>query len=120
MIRIPLVLLVQLARFLHHCWKEFESLDSTNPRITLQSFVRSHFIHKLAVICVVKINKELFSVEEDKTMDDVTLEDLADELPDTQPRYVILSYKYETTEGRVSYPLVFLYWTPSGILLQPS
>ncbi|KAI9032158.1 hypothetical protein DFJ74DRAFT_701789 [Hyaloraphidium curvatum] len=53
---------------------------------------------------VVKIDK--LQIIEDKVLDPTTWEDLQDELPDTQPRYVVVSFERTSTDGRVSYPLV--------------
>lgn len=44
------------------------------------------------------------------------LEDLEEALPETSPRYVILSYEYKQSDGRVSYPLMFIYYSPIGRL----
>ena len=30
------------------------------------------------------------------------------------PSYVVLSYKYEQKDGRISYPLLFIYYSPDG------
>lgn len=61
---------------------------------------------------IVKVDKDEFIFQEDAVMENMSLEDLADELPDHQPRYVILSYEYKHDDGRVSYPLIFFYWSP--------
>lgn len=54
-------------------------------------------------------------IEEDEAFDnDISVEDLAEELPDTSPRYVVYSYKYTHKDGRVSYPLIFIYYCPSS------
>ncbi|KAJ2744225.1 hypothetical protein GGI20_003124 [Coemansia sp. BCRC 34301] len=43
---------------------------------------------------------------------DTTMEDLVDELPDNAPRYLVLSYRFEHQDKRVSYPLVLIYYCP--------
>ncbi|KAJ1655324.1 hypothetical protein GGF44_002968 [Coemansia sp. RSA 1694] len=48
----------------------------------------------------------------DEQFKDTTLEDLVDELPDNAPRYLVLSYRYEHQDKRVSYPLVLVYYCP--------
>ena len=45
---------------------------------------------------------------------DISIEDLAAELPAHQPRYVAYSYCYKHTDGRVSYPLIFIFISPTG------
>mmetsp|Transcript_13754 Transcript_13754/g.39127 ORF Transcript_13754/g.39127 Transcript_13754/m.39127 type:complete len:141 (+) Transcript_13754:40-462(+) len=64
---------------------------------------------------VFKINKKDLTVELDETLDDVTMDDLAMEMPDTVPRFVVYSYKYTWDDGRVSYPLFMIFWCPPGI-----
>lgn len=44
--------------------------------------------------------------------------DLAEELPETSSRYVLLSYVFQHKDGRVSYPLVFIYWSPVTGMIQ--
>lgn len=43
---------------------------------------------------------------------DVTLDELQEILPGHQPRYVIYSCRMEHGDGRVSYPMSFIYITP--------
>ena len=45
---------------------------------------------------------------------DISLEDLAEQLPAHQPRYVAYSYCYTHDDGRVSYPLCFIFISPAG------
>lgn len=37
---------------------------------------------------------------------------LADSLPENSPRFVLLSHTLQHPDGRVSFPLVILYWAP--------
>lgn len=62
-----------------------------------------------ALVCV--IDKSSYEVKIDGEV--VTLmEELAEELPDNTPRYVILSYPIKLSDGRLKVPLVLLYWIP--------
>lgn len=69
---------------------------------------------------VMKIDKESRKVVEDvidedeQYMQDISLEDLAAELPAHQPRYIAYSYCYKHDDGRVSYPLCFIFISPQG------
>eukprot|EP00735_Rhodelphis_limneticus_P005657 TRINITY_DN1759_c0_g1::TRINITY_DN1759_c0_g1_i1::g.25264::m.25264 TRINITY_DN1759_c0_g1::TRINITY_DN1759_c0_g1_i1::g.25264 ORF type:complete len:171 (+),score=39.15,sp/Q5R6P6/GMFB_PONAB/32.54/6e-22,Cofilin_ADF/PF00241.15/4.5e-11,PGK/PF00162.14/0.048 TRINITY_DN1759_c0_g1_i1:52-513(+) len=46
---------------------------------------------------------------------DITFTDLCDEhVPETSPRYIIYSYKWVRDDGRVQYPMVFVYYNPEG------
>lgn len=48
-------------------------------------------------------------------MEDTSLEAIVDALPETTPRYLVLSYPWTHGDGRVSYPLIVLYYCPSGM-----
>ncbi|KAH6895046.1 hypothetical protein BKA70DRAFT_1246715 [Coprinopsis sp. MPI-PUGE-AT-0042] len=61
---------------------------------------------------VIKINKTTLSMEEVEQFEDITIEDLAEELPENSPRYVVLSYALEHKDGRKSSPLVLINWAP--------
>ena len=39
---------------------------------------------------------------------------MAAELPEFNPRYIAFSYCHTHDDGRVSYPLIFIYYCPSG------
>ncbi|KAK3816796.1 MAG: glia maturation factor gamma-like protein [Linnemannia elongata] len=66
-----------------------------------------------ALIC--KIDSKELMILEDHDEKNVLIEDLADLLPENTPRYVVLSYELKHDDGRQSYPLVFLYYSPSGV-----
>lgn len=63
---------------------------------------------------VIKINKAKLIMEEVEQFDNITIEELAEELPENSPRYVVLSYELEHKDGRKSFPLVLLNWAPSS------
>jgi hypothetical protein len=50
----------------------------------------------------------------DELLEDISVDDLRESLPSHQPRYVIYSYKMEHNDGRISYPMCFIYITPRG------
>jgi len=60
------------------------------------------------------VNKQKLILEEVEQFDDISPEELAEELPSQSPRFVLLSYKLEHNDGRLSYPLVVINWTPIG------
>ncbi|KAH9981323.1 glia maturation factor beta [Lactifluus volemus] len=62
---------------------------------------------------VVKINKQKLIMEQVETFDNISLEDLAEELPEASPRYVVLSYNLVHSDGRTSSPLVLINWAPA-------
>ncbi|XP_054652529.1 glia maturation factor beta [Dunckerocampus dactyliophorus] len=63
---------------------------------------------------VMKIDKDKHLVILDEEHEDISPDDLKDELPERQPRFVIYSYKYHHDDGRVSYPLCFIFSSPVG------
>ncbi|XP_032818610.2 glia maturation factor beta-like [Petromyzon marinus] len=63
---------------------------------------------------IMKIDKERRLVVLDEEHEDITPEDLREELPERQPRYLLYSYKYQHDDGRVSYPLCFIFISPQG------
>ncbi|KTF99282.1 hypothetical protein cypCar_00029822 [Cyprinus carpio] len=72
-----------------------------------------------AIIMKIDKDKQLVILEEEH--EDISPEDLKNELPERQPRYPSLkqnslfySYKYQHDDGRVSYPLCFIFSSPVG------
>ncbi|XP_065178808.1 glia maturation factor gamma-like [Sycon ciliatum] len=63
---------------------------------------------------VMKVDKAALLVKVDEEYDDIPLDELAEELPTSQPRFVVYSYKYEHKDGRLSYPLCFIFYSPEG------
>lgn len=53
-------------------------------------------------------------MEEVEQFDDISIEDLAEELPENSPRYVVLSYELKHSDGRRSFPLVLINWAPTS------
>jgi hypothetical protein len=61
---------------------------------------------------VIKINKQKLTMQEDELYDNISIEDLASELPENSPRYIVLSYELNHRDGRKSFPLVLINWAP--------
>ncbi|VDN60601.1 unnamed protein product [Dracunculus medinensis] len=49
------------------------------------------------------------------TFQDCTIEEICDELPSQQPRFILISFEYNHTDGRVSLPLCFVFYTPDDL-----
>ena len=43
------------------------------------------------------------------------MEDVAEDLEESNPRFVVYSYKWERTDGRVQFPLILIYYTPEAV-----
>ncbi|MBN3271163.1 GMFB factor, partial [Polyodon spathula] len=69
---------------------------------------------------IMKIDKDKQLVILDEEYEDISPDDLKDELPERQPRYPLNKkclcavYKYQHDDGRVSYPLCFIFSSPVG------
>lgn len=51
-------------------------------------------------------------------VDDViegSIEDIAQNLPESVPRYIAYNYRWAHADGRISYPLMFIFYCPKGI-----
>ncbi|KAI9251850.1 hypothetical protein BDA99DRAFT_563542 [Phascolomyces articulosus] len=62
---------------------------------------------------VLQIDRKQLKIVEDEVYDNISIEDLVEELPENSPRYIVLSYELIHSDGRKNFPLVFIYWTPS-------
>lgn len=63
---------------------------------------------------IMKIDKEKQEVVLEEEFEDISPEELKDELPERQPRFIVYSYKYVHDDNRVSYPLCFIFSSPVG------
>ncbi|KZZ89490.1 Glia maturation factor beta [Ascosphaera apis ARSEF 7405] len=59
------------------------------------------------------IDRDTKEVRSDDTIYS-NMEDLADDLPDSSPRFIILSHPLTLPSGRLSVPYVMLYWLPEN------
>lgn len=59
------------------------------------------------------INKSNLEILQDGTTTSTSLQDIADDLPDNSPRYVLLSYPMTLSSGRISVPYVMVYYMPA-------
>ncbi|XP_037632423.1 glia maturation factor gamma [Sebastes umbrosus] len=65
-----------------------------------------------AILIKIDMEKQLVILE--KELQDISLDELREELPERQPRFIVYSYKYSHDDGRVSYPLCFIFSSPAG------
>ncbi|KAB0395487.1 hypothetical protein E2I00_005595, partial [Balaenoptera physalus] len=61
---------------------------------------------------IMKIDKDKRLVVLDEELEGISPDELKDELPERQPRYPFLIYQHD--DGRVSYPLCFIFSSPVG------
>lgn len=65
-------------------------------------------------VLVMKVASQTSRVEVESINEFHSIEDLAEGLPHGAPRFIVLSYKLERSDGRVQYPLAFVYFSPMG------
>jgi len=62
---------------------------------------------------ILKIDQNTKELKADgELMEDVTLDDLKDELPEHQPRFVLYTFPYTHADERISYPLCLIFSSP--------
>lgn len=65
-----------------------------------------------AIIMKIDPGRQVLFCEE--VLDDITTEELREELPERQPRFVVYSFRLDHEDaGRVSYPMCLIFSTPS-------
>ncbi|XP_044539335.1 glia maturation factor gamma isoform X1 [Gracilinanus agilis] len=65
-----------------------------------------------AIIMKVDTGRQLVVMEEE--FQNISPEELRNELPERQPRFIVYSYKWLHEDGRISYPLCFIFSSPVG------
>ncbi|XP_077997947.1 glia maturation factor beta-like [Glandiceps talaboti] len=63
---------------------------------------------------VMKIDKETLTIKFEEAFEDCSMEDIQEELPSSQPRFIVYSYCRKHDDGRISYPLIFIFVSPQG------
>ncbi|RXK36662.1 hypothetical protein M231_06049 [Tremella mesenterica] len=58
----------------------------------------------------IKIIKAKLTMAVDEEFSDLSIEEIAEELPENSPRYVIISHELKHRDGRISQPLVLINW----------
>uniref|UniRef100_A0A0X3PI89 Glia maturation factor beta n=2 Tax=Schistocephalus solidus TaxID=70667 RepID=A0A0X3PI89_SCHSO len=76
----------------------------------VRSFKLSQSKTNCAIIC--KINAQSMAVEVEKEINDVSIDELPEELAPSEPRYVLLSYVLNHDDSRISYPYCLLFVSP--------
>jgi len=64
---------------------------------------------------ILKVDVKAQKIVVDQVLDNVTIEDLQEEMPSAVPRYIVYAYKHVHKDERVSYQLVFIYYSPPQI-----
>ncbi|PRP89306.1 hypothetical protein PROFUN_02180 [Planoprotostelium fungivorum] len=90
--------------------------DTTDvPQEIIDDFKKFKSSNKQNTAIIFKVNKDTLSVEQEETLDNVTMEEIAEYMPEISPRFIAYSYKHTHADGRMSLPLVFIYYCPRDI-----
>ncbi|EIW73133.1 hypothetical protein TREMEDRAFT_25515, partial [Tremella mesenterica DSM 1558] len=68
----------------------------------------------------IKIIKAKLTMAVDEEFSDLSIEEIAEELPENSPRYVIISHELKHRDGRISQPLVLINWQVHSLPLPNS
>jgi len=63
---------------------------------------------------IMKIDKDKRLIVLDEEIEDMSIEELQEELPASQPRFLVYSFCLDHDDGRKSYPLCFIFVSPQG------
>ncbi|XP_064099203.1 glia maturation factor beta-like [Macrobrachium nipponense] len=62
---------------------------------------------------IMKVDQQSSEIILDEELEDIEdMDDLRNSIPDTQPRYVLISWRINHSDGRVSFPMAFIFTTP--------
>nr|XP_019048601.1 hypothetical protein I302_02373 [Kwoniella bestiolae CBS 10118]OCF27531.1 hypothetical protein I302_02373 [Kwoniella bestiolae CBS 10118] len=91
------------------------------PQDVIAALKKFRFTNRKSTAAIsVKIVKASLSMAVDEEFEDQSIEEIAEELPENHPRYVLLSHELKHKDGRISYPLLLINWrvcsytAPSG------
>eukprot|EP00736_Rhodelphis_marinus_P001455 Rmarinus@m.10410 len=79
----------------------------------VKKLARSHSAANEGIVLSIDPNTNVVSIDAHEK--EVDFEEFCeDNVPETSPRYIIYSYKWERDDGRVQYPMCFIYYNPEG------
>eukprot|EP00090_Calanus_glacialis_P040576 TRINITY_DN7082_c0_g1_i1.p1 TRINITY_DN7082_c0_g1~~TRINITY_DN7082_c0_g1_i1.p1 ORF type:complete len:143 (+),score=59.87 TRINITY_DN7082_c0_g1_i1:58-486(+) len=62
---------------------------------------------------VMKVDKASQTIVCDEVLEDIEgVEELKESLPDHQPRFIVYTFKLSHSDGRCSYPMCFIFYSP--------
>ncbi|KAG0729145.1 Glia maturation factor gamma [Chionoecetes opilio] len=81
----------------------------------LKELMRKFRFRRATTNCaiIMKVNQQAGEIVLEDEVDDIEdVEALRSSIPDTQPRYVLISWRIQHSDGRVSFPMAFIFTTP--------
>ncbi|CAF1108141.1 unnamed protein product, partial [Didymodactylos carnosus] len=70
--------------------------------------------NKSTMAVILKCDMKANQVVIDKELNDITPEQLIEELPSREPRFILYSHEWKHADGRVQYPLNLIMYIPDG------
>ncbi|KAL7305708.1 glia maturation factor beta [Trichogramma pretiosum] len=67
---------------------------------------------------VLRIDRAKQKICFSELIEGIEIEELQDIIPEHEPRYIVYSYKMVHDDGRVSYPMCFIFYTPRDIQME--
>ncbi|WKY03089.1 hypothetical protein Q1695_016411 [Nippostrongylus brasiliensis] len=65
-------------------------------------------------VLILKVNRETQRITLEDKMEDCSIDEVREELPQQQPRFLLISYALQHRDGRVSYPMCLVFYSPDG------
>uniref|UniRef100_A0A0N4ZNE5 ADF-H domain-containing protein n=1 Tax=Parastrongyloides trichosuri TaxID=131310 RepID=A0A0N4ZNE5_PARTI len=63
---------------------------------------------------ILKVDRESQAIIVEEELDDCNIEELKNELPVQQPRFLLISYPMKLSDGRETYPMCLIYYSPDS------
>ncbi|CAI5444599.1 unnamed protein product [Caenorhabditis angaria] len=63
---------------------------------------------------ILKISRDSHELSIEEQFDDSSLEEIREELPSQQPRFILLSWCKKHEDKRITYPMSLIYYCPTG------
>jgi len=67
---------------------------------------------------ILKVDREKQIIVVDEYLEEVSVEELQEQLPSHQPRFIVYSYKMVHEDDRISYPMCFIFYTPRDSMME--
>ena len=85
--------------------------DDLKTRLRQFRFSKSESMNVL----ILKVDREAQMMRVDEDITDCSLEDICAELPEQQPRFLLLSYSKTMSDGRKTFPMCLIFYSPTGL-----
>ncbi|CAD5217453.1 unnamed protein product [Bursaphelenchus okinawaensis] len=67
---------------------------------------------------ILKADKDTMKLQIEEELEDVIIEEITEQIPAHQPRFVLISFENKKDDGRITYPLCFIFYSPPGCSIE--